>query len=82
LLSLIDQEIQASRAELARDLIRLIGIKSVQGEPLPGAPFGSGPKMMLDEALRMGHEAGFYTADYGCGVVSLALKPGQPDLGI
>jgi len=82
LLPLIDQEIQASRAQLARDLVRLIRIKSDQGEPRPGAPFGNGPKAMLDEVLRMGAEAGFYTADYGCGVGSLALKPGQPDLGI
>ena len=37
---------------------------------------------MLDEVLRMGEEAGFHTTDYNCGVGSLSLKPGQPDLGI
>ena len=82
LLDKIDQAIEASRQELARDIIKLIGIKSVKGDSLPGAPFGSGPRAVLDTALEMGEEEAFYTTDYGVGVVSLALQKGQPDLGI
>lgn len=78
----IDREIEASREQLEADTIRMIAIRSVKGAPLPGAPFGPGPRAMLDEALRMGAEAGFHTRDYGVGVVSMSLKEGQPDLGI
>ena len=78
----IDREIEAVRPELARDTIRLVNIKSVQGDPRPGAPFGEGPRAVLDAVLRMSAEEGFHTVDYGVGVVSAALKDGQPDLGI
>ena len=78
----IDREIDNARADLARDTIRLVNIKSVQGEPAPRAPFGPGPRAVLDTVLRMGAEAGFRTTDHGVGVISVALKEGQPDLGI
>lgn len=82
LIEKIDALIEASRKELAADIIKLVNIKSVQGEPLPGAPFGAGPKRVLDTVLEMGQKEGFFTEDYGVGVVSAALKEGQPDLGI
>lgn len=78
----IDREIENVRAELARDTIRLVNIKSVKEAPLPRAPFGPGPRAVLDTVLRMGAEEGFRTVDYGVGVISVALKEGQPDLGI
>lgn len=82
LLEQIDHAIAASRQELARDTIKLIGVKSVKGDPQPGAPFGPGPRAVLDTVLEMGEQEGFHTTDYKVGVVSLALKEGQPDLGI
>ena len=82
LITKIDELIEASRAELAADTIKLVNMKSVMGEPLPGAPFGEGPKQVLDYVLDAGKKEGFYTADYEVGVVSAALKEGQPDLGI
>lgn len=78
----LDERIDALREELAALTIRLVNIKSVQEAPLPGAPFGEGPKRVLDEVLRLGKEAGFACVDYGVGVVSLALKEETPDLGI
>lgn len=82
LLEQIDRFIEASQYPLTQDIIKLIGIKSVKGMPIPGAPFGIGPKMMLDTVLEMGKAEGLYTTDYNTGIVSLALKEGQPDLGI
>ena len=82
LIEQIDQYIEASREDLTKDIIRLIGIKSVKGEPLPGAPFGCGPQAVLEAVLKMGEQEGFDTTDYKVGVVSLALKRGKPDLGI
>lgn len=40
LIAKIDELIEASRADLAADTIKLVDIKSVMGVPLPGAPFG------------------------------------------
>ena len=51
LLKQIDQEIENVREVLARDTIHLIGVRSVKGEPEPGAPFGPGPRAMLDAGV-------------------------------
>lgn len=82
LLQKIDQEIENAYQALVQDTFKLIRINSVQSEPMPNAPFGIGPKQVLDTALEMGKEDGFYTTDYEVGVVSLAMQSGQPDLGI
>lgn len=82
LIEKIDERIGALRSELADLTIRLVNIKSEQGPPQPGAPFGEGPKQVLDEMLMLGEAAGFTCTDYGVGVVSLALKNENPDLGI
>ena len=78
----LDEKIHGLREELAALTIRLVNIKSEQEAPLPGAPFGNGPKRVLDEMLQLGKQAGFACADYGVGVVSLALREETPDLGI
>lgn len=82
LLSLIDKEIENTRDALVSDTIKLIRINSVQSEPVPGAPFGLGAKEVLETVMEMGEADGFYTKDYGMGVVSLGMQEGQPDLGI
>ena len=82
ILQAIEKEIDEVRGELAQTTIRLVNIKSVKEDPLPGAPFGAGPRAVLDEVLKMGDEAGFFGTDYGVAVASLSMKEGQPDLGI
>lgn len=82
LIEKLDKQIGALRDELAELTIGLINIKSVQESPLPGAPFGMGPKQVLDEMLKLGKQAGFCCTDYGVGVVGLALKEEKADLGI
>lgn len=82
LLSKIDEMIDESSRDLVSDTIKLVNIKSVEGEPLDGAPFGEGPKKVLDAFVEMSEKAGFYTKDYNVGVVSVALKGGCADLGI
>ena len=80
LIEKIDALIEKCEEELIKDTMRLINIKSEQGEPMPGAPFGEGPRKVLDEVLGMGENDGFFTTDYNVGVVSLAMKKGEPDL--
>jgi len=82
LLKQIDILIEQSRSDVIRDTISLVNINSEKGEAMPGAPFGRGPRMLLDKVIEMGKEESFYTCDYGVGVVSMAMKDGDADLGI
>lgn len=81
-ISKIDEMIEKSRDALAKSTIEMINIRSVLGEPLPGAPFGEGPKKMLDFLLDKGECDGFFTENYGVGVGSISYKSGKADLGI
>ena len=82
LIEKIDREIEASRAAVVADTIRFVNIKSVKGEPQSGAPFGIGPKMMLDGFAETAEREGFCVKDYGVGVISAAQKDAPIDLGI
>ena len=82
LLQQIDQAIENVRQDLARDTIKLIGVRSVKGEPQPGAPFGPGPRAMLDAVVEMGEREGFLPTRYTDSVISLSTEEGAPDLGI
>ena len=50
--------------ELVAAIGRLVAVKSVKGDPAPGAPFGPGPKAALEEALKLCAELGFATRNY------------------
>lgn len=50
--------------ELIAAVSRLVGVKSVKGDPAPDAPFGPGPKAALEEALKLCGELGFQTRNY------------------
>lgn len=55
----IEEFIAANRAPLVADIGRLIAVRSVEGQPQPGAPFGEGPRKALETALQIGAEMGF-----------------------
>ena len=78
----IDGLIEKYEENLIEDTICLVNIKSEQGEAIEGAPFGEGPRKVLDEVLEMGNREGLFTTDYNVGVISLAMKNEAPDLGI
>ncbi len=82
LLSQIDAKIEECTRELAALTIKLVNIKSVKSEPVPGGPFGAGCKQVLDTVMELGRKEGFFCTDYKVGVMSAALQEGQPDVGI
>ncbi len=82
LLTKIDSLIEEYTPSLVEDTIRLVNIKSVLGEPSPNAPFGTGPRAVQDEFLKMASGIGLSTKDYGVGFVSGAMGDGKIDLGI
>lgn len=52
------------RDRLISAISRLVAVKSVKGPAQPGAPFGPGPKAVLEEALALAEELGFATENY------------------
>lgn len=53
----------ACRRALTQAVCRLVRIRSVREEPLPGMPFGAGPAAALAEGLKLCEELGFATED-------------------
>ncbi len=53
LLRQIDAFVKRSHEGILRDMKTLVDIKSVQGEPAPGAPFGTGPKRALEALWKL-----------------------------
>ncbi len=58
---MIDAFIAANRERLLADIAALVAVKSVEGAPEEGAPFGPGPRKALDKALEIAHGMGFAT---------------------
>lgn len=79
LLKQIDQEIENVRETLAKDIIHLISIKSVRGTPEPGAPFGPGPRAMLEAVVKLGEREGFVPTRYTDSVISISPQEGEPN---
>ncbi len=66
-------KIQPLTEEMIGALERLVHYNSVEGEALPGKPFGEGPAACLQEALSIAREMGFATTnmDNYCGYAEM-----------
>ena len=70
------------RAEaLVRDVGRLIAVKSVRSDEVPGKPYGEGPAAALELAAQLLTEQGFSPTNFENRVVTADLN-GPPALGI
>ena len=58
-----DTSIERDMPALVASVQRMVGIRSVAGQPGPGAPFGDGPRMALETALTIAAEQGFRTVN-------------------
>ena len=69
----IKEEIHALSEEMIANIGRLVAIDSQLGTPEEGKPFGQGPAMVLDEALKIADELGFKTVnlDNYCGYAEI-----------
>lgn len=82
MISRIDRLIEQSRERLISLTGELVEINSEKGEAEENAPFGKGPKAVLEKMLEKGSESGFSGIDYNCGVASLSYENREIDLGI
>ena len=57
------EQIKPLEQDMIAALGRLVNINSVEGEPLPGKPFGEGPAAALKEGLAIAREMGFETCN-------------------
>lgn len=73
------QMIDASQEAMCGALKRLVRIRSVEGAPEPGKPYGEGPAACLEEALRIASELGFstYNMDGQCGYAEMGEGDGM-----
>jgi succinyl-diaminopimelate desuccinylase len=55
----LSQAVEKDRRELTGSVQDLVRIKSIKGDPQPGAPFGQGPAHALVKALNIATELGF-----------------------
>ena len=68
--------------EMIQALARLVKYNSVEGEALPGKPFGEAPAACLTEALQIAEEMGFETKNMEnyCGYAEMGS--GEEIIGI
>ncbi|AST57199.1 diguanylate cyclase [Thermoanaerobacterium thermosaccharolyticum] len=58
---ILDQYVEILKDELVRSTQEIIKIKSTEGEPKPGMPYGEGPGKALEKALMIADSLGFKT---------------------
>ncbi len=56
---ILDEIVLKMKDEMLQEISNVIKFRSVQGEPEPGAPFGTGVKNALDYVLELGEKCGF-----------------------
>lgn len=79
----IESYLAGKEALLLEGVSRLVSVRSVKGEPAPGAPFGPGPAAALAEALKLAGEWGLKDPASHEGYVGTAdLNDGETALHI
>ena len=78
----IDQYFENRENELVDTISRLIAVRSVREDPLPGMPFGNGPAEALALSLSIASDLGFMTANHENYVGTVDLNNQETRLGI
>ncbi len=76
------QAVREALQPLTEDIAALCKIKSVEGDPKPGMPFGEGPAQALEAALVMGERMGFKTENFDNYVGHIEYGEGEEIVGI
>ncbi|PIE54658.1 MAG: peptidase M20 [Dethiosulfovibrio peptidovorans] len=74
------EQIDAMKDDLVAAIRENVAIKSVEGEPEPGAPFGSGPKAAMDNFVAIAERLGFRTGVFENMVAWAELGDPQAEL--
>ncbi len=74
--------IDEHRQDYVEDVKRLVAIRSVRGEALPGKPYGEGPAAALEAAKALCEGYGFFVKEYEGHAISADMNPLAPGLDI
>ncbi|QIB27225.1 dipeptidase PepV [Caloranaerobacter azorensis] len=74
--------IDSYKDDIIKSTQELIRIKSVEGEPKPGMPFGEGPNEALEYALRLAESMGFETLNVDGYAGHADLGEGEEVVGV
>lgn len=75
----LERFVEENEAGIFRDIARLVAINSVEGEALPGAPFGAGPKAALELGLEIARELGLKAVNCADKIGYAQLGEGEED---
>ncbi|TLN10752.1 M20 family metallopeptidase, partial [bacterium] len=78
----IHQYFENAENRIVDDIVRLVAIRSVREEALPGFPFGKGPAEALAQCLMMASEMGFTIANVDNYVGTVDINDQETCLGI
>lgn len=78
----IEEIINSMKTDIIRSVQELVRIKSVEGEPLPGAPFGEGVSNALSYVLKLASSMGFKTQDLDGYMGFVEFGEGDETIGI
>lgn len=80
----IKEYIYTNKERLLSLIYELVAVRSVKGEPVKGAPFGTGPRAALDKMIGICRREGFDTqvCDDVVGTADITVGSGMPELGI
>lgn len=78
----INTYFETRETELIEILSKLVAVKSVREDPLPGMPYGKGPADALAVGLEIAREMGFITRNYDNYVGLVDLNTQETRLGI
>jgi len=78
----IDKWFERHSGEMVGDLGRLIAVNSVRGAEEPGAPYGAGPRAVMNIAQSMLEERGFDVENFEDIIITADMGQGPAKLGI
>lgn len=85
-MSTIEQAILAKieelQDEMIQDMLKVVRIDSVKGEPKADAPFGEGPKKALEQALAIASSLGFETVNMDNYIGYATYGKGEDYIGV
>lgn len=78
----INHLIEENKMQFYQDLNRLMEVRSVKGKPNPAAPFGEGPKEVLETIVAIAEEYGFQAKIVKNAVAYVQVGEGDDYIGI
>ncbi|WP_373599699.1 dipeptidase PepV [Paraclostridium bifermentans] len=81
-MNILNNQVEKLREDLLNDIIDIVKIPSVEGEPVEGFPFGEGVGKALEKALEISQKLGFKTKNIDGYMGYAELGEGEDYIGV